>query len=209
MGVARAMMLTTAVVALCAVAGATDASRPRFARSTPVVRRLRGGALWVKGPDDDRRLQIVHSLAKFCEEHELDEEAMRAVAAGEAKDHKGWDCGELCEYDSAEETATKATTVTDSGEVEKVEEDEEVEEVEDVKAAASDAAAAEEEPPPPPQMSQMLLKMGLPMVANQLLKRACASCGTRSARTARTAEAVLHLLRLGRNSHTRRPRNLG
>ncbi|KAL1495830.1 hypothetical protein AB1Y20_016690 [Prymnesium parvum] len=110
--------------------------------------RLRGGAVWVKAPDE-RKLQIVHSLSKFCEEHELDEEAMRAVAAGEARDHNGWDCGEVCEYDSPQKAEEVGTSAGEESE-----------------------ASGEREAAAMPPINQMLWKMGLPFVANQLLKRA-------------------------------------
>eukprot|EP00966_Prymnesium_polylepis_P034972 813000-Prymnesium_polylepis.1 len=95
---------------LCAASAASLGGRGgRLA----VVDRLRGGAHWVKQlSNEERTLVLVHSLSKFCDEHELDEEAMLSVAAGEAADHRGWQCGALDEYDALEAQQEDAATET-------------------------------------------------------------------------------------------------
>lgn len=148
-------MIHVVITALLCATG----DRPSFrspvvsARRIPLnALRFRGGAVWVKAPDE-KRIQIVHSLSNFCSEHELDEEAMRAVAAGEADDYNGWGCGEVCEYDSPEldsrtdSNARQASADTDS---------------------AKEVAEEEDETPAQPQTSQMMIKLGLPFLASQV-----------------------------------------
>jgi hypothetical protein len=190
---------------LIALAGADAAVQTRRNAVTgggqPLLRALRGGAnslshgadlVWVRAPrksEDDNAapIQMVRSLAAFCEEHGLDEDAMIAVSRGEAADHEGWQCGVALEYDAP---AVKVA----AGEKEEEEEEEEEEdaaEVEDVpvkvakgakkrvtaiaeddeddEADASAAAAAA--PKPPVQMNKMLIGMLAPMGVLRVLKR--------------------------------------
>jgi len=119
-------------------------------------------------------VQLVHSLETFCAEHGLDEDAMRAVACGEAVDHQGWECGEVCEYDSPAAVAGRLEPKLAS-EAENSTRTEEV--VPPVSAGASDedastATATGDEGTAPPPMNKLLFSMGLPMIANQFLKRA-------------------------------------
>ena len=93
----------------CSLASGVGGGQRNLHSAQPVLRALRGGAtaggiLWVRAPQDDNgasgSLQLVRSLAAFCEEHGLDEAEMLAVSKGEAKDHNGWTCGEAVEYDT-------------------------------------------------------------------------------------------------------------
>ena len=190
------MMSRCALVMIVGLLAACDAAPRRIAASCtsrPVLRALRGGAsddgvFWVKAPpaaageDDDGEaasaaapMHFVRSLAAFCAEHDLDEDAMRAVADGEADDHDGWTCGAAKEFDpppAAKGTAKKATAAED---------EEDVAVVEDVpvgKAKAAVVAEEEEEEdgsaekaqPPKPQMSKMIVGMVAPMLVLQVLK---------------------------------------
>jgi len=104
----------------------------------------------------------VRSLGAFCDEHDLDEEAMLAVSRGETDEHEGWACEAVNEYDAPTETVTVEDVVEDDGEAEAAE-------AADGEAVDADAAA----PPamPPMQMNKMLLGFLAPMGATRLLKR--------------------------------------
>lgn len=119
----------------------------------PALSSLRGGAMWVK-PPDETRARLVHSLAAFCEEHGLDEPAMRAVAKGEADDHEGWSCGELEEYDSPAEAQSRGGEPAH----EQAEEETELGEQGENEAVGEAMASP---------MTPMLFKLGLPFLANQ------------------------------------------
>jgi len=92
------MKLRSIFVCVFATAHAREATR---SIPKPHVKHGWGGeldssdlTLWVRAPSDGP-LQLVDQLVlgSFCEEHRLDETAMRAVARGEAADHDGWTCG--------------------------------------------------------------------------------------------------------------------
>lgn len=163
-----ALSLLAAVASSAAVPLAPSGLRPP-------LRGLRGGAtpsklLWVRSPDDDT-LRVVRSLSSFCEEHELDEDAMLAVSRGEAEDHEGWQCGVASEY----EPPTKSAAGKSDGAAEAIEEDEAVEVVEtepleEEEEEEGTGAAAERPAPPPPQMSKMVIGLVAPMAVLQVLK---------------------------------------
>lgn len=145
---AATSLLLTLLLSLLA---ACDARSSVNRGSQPVLRALRGGAtsggslLWVRAPEDadgkPAPLQLVRSLGAFCEEHELDEEAMLAVSRGEADDHDGWQCGEAQQYD-----APAAAAADDEEEVEVAEaEDAPVKKVAKAKAKAKVAKAVAED----------------------------------------------------------------
>ena len=140
-------------------------------RSASSLLRIRGGEspLWVRGPDDGQKVQLVHSLANFCAEHLIDEDAMRAVLCGESADHEGWECGEVCVYDSPQGPRS-------SSESTKAAEEEvgaaEVEGVEPSMSNPSASGSAEDGGAlAPSAMNKLLVGMGLQVFANQLLKR--------------------------------------
>lgn len=138
---------------LVVACGSSAAAGPPLSSSKVVASRL-----WVRGPDDGRRVQVVHSLSAFCEENGLDAEAMRAVALGEADDHEGWQCGEVCDYDAPPTAAAKGQDAAEAEEVESEDDDD-----------LADPEA--DEPSGPPPMQKLMLSMGLPMIATQLLKK--------------------------------------
>ena len=191
------------LLALAAVRGSSAVARSGARRGSavvpPVLRALRGGAkpsaedgalLWVRGPppaddDDDGSsapLQLVRSLSKFCEEHELDEEAMLAVSRGERDEYDGWTCGAAVEYDApkpkpkpkpaaAAKQTTKAASASDDADEAVEVETAVAEEMDDDGDAEGDEAAK----PPTPQVSafqrnKMIVGMVAPMGVVQVLK---------------------------------------
>jgi len=149
--------------------------------------------LWVRAPANESDEgspppTVVRSLAAFCAEHGLDEEAMLAVSRGEQDDHEGWQCGEVVEYDEAPEqepmaaeveelteTASKskvkaaAKATAKSTAVEVSDDDDEAAE-EGADTAEADAAPAAKTPPPV-QGRKMIVGFVAPMLVLQVLKR--------------------------------------
>ena len=101
------------IVALAAEPCAALSGRRSVLRSRqPTLRALRGGAtslpFWVRNGTEGS-LQLVHDLGAFCEENELDEEAMLAVSRGEAEEHDGYTCGVPSAYDEPPQKKKAAT----------------------------------------------------------------------------------------------------
>ena len=99
---------------------------------------------------------FVRSLRAFCDEHDLDEEAMVAAASGDAEEHNGWLCEEAREYE-AEVVTVEDVQASDEASGE----------------ATSDKAAAALVKPamPPMQMNKMILGFIAPMAVMRVLKR--------------------------------------
>lgn len=179
-------------------------------RGRPVLRALRGGAsgadlLWVRPPSNDtddadgaEPLMLVRSLSAFCEEHDLDEEAMLAVSRGEEEAHQGWQCGPIAQYDNQEATdeqeksevkAKKPKAEAEDGEkpelkaaaktskagakskaAPRARAAEPEEDDADDEEASSAAAADKPQPPPSPFNRKMIIGFVAPMVVLRLLK---------------------------------------
>ena len=140
-----------------------------------MLRALRGGAApefyVLRRADATNGTQplLVRSLSAFCEEHELDEEALRGVAQGEADEHDGWTCEAVRRYeplkaatdaDAEDADADARSGATGSGEA-----DEAVEVAEEIKSDESARPA-----PPPVQKNKMIVGLLAPIAATQALK---------------------------------------
>ena len=151
--------------------GSTHHGRPVL----NALRALRGGEagaqsmLWVRRTNESKTMvQLVRSLTAFCEEHDLDEDSMRAVSRGDADEHEGWECGEVIEYDApvtAEAEEVTVETVEAGMRASKEEDDDEEDEVAD-----SDASPVKPSMPPI-QMNKMIIGFIAPMVATRVSAR--------------------------------------
>lgn len=147
------MLRLVAVLALAAVASCSKLSSSR---------------IWVKRPGS-KRLEIISSLSTLCAEQGLDEEAMLAVARGEADDYEGWECGEADCEESDEAAADGADVVSEAAEG--ADDTDDTAEPAD-EAEAKDAAPATDATPPAPAFgSKMIVGLIAPMAGTQLMKR--------------------------------------
>ena len=167
------LMVALAAEPCAALSGGRRPSRgvakPAVLRSRrPTLRALRGGAtgesglpFWVRNGTEGS-VQLVHDLGAFCEEHELDEDAMLAVSRGEADEHDGYTCGVPSAYD-APPAASNARAAVEAKEVPA----DEVEEADDASEVSEDeeevTAAAPAAKPPAPNMQKMMVGMIAPM----------------------------------------------
>ena len=161
------------IVALAAEPCAALSGRRSVLRSRqPTLRALRGGAtslpFWVRNGTEGS-LQLVHDLGAFCEENELDEEAMLAVSRGEAEEHDGYTCGVPSAYDEPPQKKKAATrAAVQAKEVSADEEEDGEEEAAEVRVISEDDeeeanAAAPAAKTPAPNMQKMLVGMLAPM----------------------------------------------
>ena len=109
---------------------------------------------------------FVRSLRAFCDEHDLDEEAMVAVASGDAEEHNGWLCEEALEYE-AEVVTVEDVQASDESSGEATSDKASSGEATSDKAAAAPAKPAM----PPMQMNKMILGFIAPMAVMRVLKR--------------------------------------
>lgn len=174
------------MVLLCLLAPAVAASALQNMERRPLLRALRGGSrdgelMWVKSPagDGDSTMHLVRSLATFCEEYGLDEEAMMAVSKGDADEHEGWTCGALKEHESAaagdaadeDEDDEDSTAVVEDVPVTTKKKKRKAAMVAEEEEEEEDTSTAAKPAPPAPQMGKTIVGMVAPMVVLRVLKR--------------------------------------
>jgi len=170
------MSLRRAALALLAVAASARTLHARHSggeRPHLSLHALRGGAagdglpqlLWVRRAENGTSALLVRSLTAFCEKHDLDEDEMLAVSRGESDAHKGWECGEVEEYDPPEPEEEAGTDENETIEAEAADND----------GAMDDDGATDGTSPSPmhpaPQKNKMIIGIVGPMLATQLMKR--------------------------------------
>jgi len=127
--------------------------------------------VWVKRPDAGSHIELVSSLALVCDEHDLEEAAMRAVSAGEVDDHRGWKCGTIGDYpcndaQQIEEAATQEVVAA----TENIPAEDVVVSKEKASEDATEDTDATSGPQTPP-MNKLIIQLGSSALATQLLKQ--------------------------------------
>ena len=84
------------LVALLALLAASASAQKR----APSASKIAATKMWLRRPGDGMRVELISKsrLPQVCKEHDLDLEAMLAVASGDADDCEGWTCGEASDY---------------------------------------------------------------------------------------------------------------
>ena len=83
------------LVALALLAASASAQK-----RAPSASKIAATKMWLRRPGDGMRVELISKsrLPQVCKEHDLDLEAMLAVASGDADDCEGWTCGEASDY---------------------------------------------------------------------------------------------------------------
>ena len=83
-------------VVLLALLAASASAQKR----APSASKIAATKMWLRRPGDGMRVELISKsrLPQVCKEHDLDLEAMLAVASGDADDCEGWTCGEASDY---------------------------------------------------------------------------------------------------------------